>query len=189
MIVYHDGYLIQFTMATSGRETCYSACEAFQKNSATLLKAIQDPEVLAWELYAENIISVAVREAANNMMHERGERASKLLVAVESQIAVDPGAFDVFLSVLAKRPSMSHLCGRIKDACSKSRIYPVNGRSITKLRQCMAVPSATCAVSLGNSRAMQDRREDLEGPRANKKKRGPSYRLCEGVWGYVPRKF
>ena len=103
-------------MATSGRETRYSACEVFRKHSANLLTAIQDPEVLAWELYAENIISQTVRDVANNMMHERGARTSNLLMAVESQIVVDPGAFDVFLSVLAKRPSLSDICGRIKDA-------------------------------------------------------------------------
>ena len=132
-------------MATSGRETRYSACEAFRKNSATLLKAIQDPEVLAWDLYAENIISLAVRDAASNMMHERGERASKLLAAVESQIAVDPGAFDVFLSVLAKQPSMSHLCGRIKDACSKSRIP--RGCSVAIIS--MLLPRDTARVAKG----------------------------------------
>ena len=115
-------------MATSGRETRYSACEVFRKHSANLLLAIQDPEVLAWELYAENIISPTARDAANNTMHERGARTSHLLAAVELQIAVNPRAFDVFLSVLAKQPSMSDLCGRIKDACGKSR------RQFTSLR-------------------------------------------------------
>ena len=95
--------------------------EVFRKHSANLLTAIQDPEVLAWELYAENIISLTSRDAANNMMHGRGARTSHLLAAVELQIAVNPKAFDVFLSVLAKQPSMSDLCERIKDACGKSR--------------------------------------------------------------------
>ena len=108
-------------MATSGRKTSrYFACEAFRRHSANLLTAIQDPEVLAWELYAENIISPTVRDAAMFMMHERGARTSNLLAAVESQIAVNPKAFDVFLAVLAKRPSLSDLCGRIKDAYGKS---------------------------------------------------------------------
>ena len=54
------------------------------------------------------------------MTHERGERTSNLLMAVGSQIAVDPGMFDVFLSVLTKRPSMSDLCRRMKDDYRKS---------------------------------------------------------------------
>jgi len=92
--------------------------ETFRKYSAQLLTAIQDPEVLAWELYAENITR-AVRDSVVYTMHERGARTSSLLVAVESRIAVDPGAFGVFLSVLAKRPSMSDLCRQMKDACGK----------------------------------------------------------------------
>ena len=110
-------------MATNDRENFNPAYEAFRKHSADLLTTIQDPEVLAWKLYAESVITRAVRDAANNMMHERGKRTSDLLAAVDSRIAVDPGAFDVFLSVLAKRPSMSDICGRMKDAYSKSSSF------------------------------------------------------------------
>ena len=103
----------------SGGEDFNPACEVFRKHSADLLTIIQDPEVLAWELYAENIISPKVRDAASFMMYERGARTSNLLAAVESRIAVDPRAFDVFLSVLAKRPSMGDFCARMKNTCSK----------------------------------------------------------------------
>ena len=107
-------------MATGG-ENFNPAYETFRKHSADLLTAIQDPEVLAWELYAKNIIPATVRDAANNMMHERGKRTADLLAAVDSRIVVDPGAFDVFLSVLANRLSMSDLCGRLlKDDYGKS---------------------------------------------------------------------
>ena len=106
------------TMATGGGNF-NPAYEAFRKHSAALLTVIQDPEVLAWELYSENIIPPAVRDAATYVLHERGARTSNLLIAVESRIKVDPGMFDVFLSVLAKRPSMSDLCGRMKDSYRK----------------------------------------------------------------------
>ena len=106
-------------MATGGRENFNPAYETFRKHSADLLTVIQDPEVLAWELYAENIISAAVRDAAVYVMHEKGVRTSNLLMAVESQIAVDSGAFDVFLSILAKRSSMSDLCERMKETYRK----------------------------------------------------------------------
>ena len=102
-------------MATGGRENSNPAYEAFCKHSADLLTVIQDPEVLAWELYAENIIPPAVRDTVTYVMHEESARTMKLLIAVESKIRVNPGAFNVFLSVLAKRPSMSDLCGRMKD--------------------------------------------------------------------------
>ena len=113
--------ILNSTMATAGEENFNPAHEAFRKHSADLLTVIQDPEIMAWELYAENIIPSTVRDAANNMMHERGKRTSDLLAAVDSQIVADPGAFDVFLSVLAKRPAMSDLCGRMKDAYCKWR--------------------------------------------------------------------
>ena len=106
--------------AAGGGGNFNPAYETFRKHSADLLTVIQDPEVLAWELYAESVITPAVRDAATNMMHEKGKRTSDLLAAVDSRIVVDPGAFNVFLSVLDKRPSMSDLCGRMKDAYSKS---------------------------------------------------------------------
>ena len=106
-------------MATGGEGNFNPAYETFRKHSADLLTVIHDPEVLAWELFAENIIPAAVRDAANHMTHERGVRTSKLLAAVESQIAVDPKTFDVFLSMLTKRPPMSDLHRRMKDAYGK----------------------------------------------------------------------
>ena len=106
-------------MATGGGENFNPAYEVFRKYSADLLTVIMDPEVLAWELFAKNIIPSAVRDAATNMTHERGVRTSKLLAAVESQIAVDPRVFNVSLSVLAKRPSMRDLHRRMKDAYGK----------------------------------------------------------------------
>ena len=72
-------------MATGGRENFNPAYETFRKYSADLLTVTQDPEVLA---------SAAVRDAANNTMHERRKRTSDLLAAVDSRIAVDPRAFE-----------------------------------------------------------------------------------------------
>ena len=96
------------------------AYETFRKHSVDLLTVIRDPDVLAWELFSESVITSTVVEFANNMMHERGVRISKLLMAMDSRIAVDPGTFDIFLSVLAKRPSMSDLLGRMKDTYGRS---------------------------------------------------------------------
>ena len=107
-------------MATGGGENFNPAYETFRKHSADLLMVIQDPEVLAWELFSKNVVTSTVVEFANNMTHEKGTRTSNLLMAVGSQISVDPGVFDVFLSVLTKQPAMSDLCGRMKDAYGKS---------------------------------------------------------------------
>ena len=109
-------------MATGG-ENFNPAYEAFRKHSADLLTVIQDPEILAWELYAENVIPAAVRDAANNMMHEKGNRTADLLAAVDSRIVANPGAFDVFLSVLANRPPMGDIYGKMKETYRKSSSF------------------------------------------------------------------
>ena len=107
-------------MATGGRgENFNPAYKAFRKHLADLQTVIRNPEVLAGELYSEDIITEDEHEAACYQYHDRSTRTSNLLLAVGSQIAVNPGAFDVFLSVLAKRPSMSGLCRRMKDTYSK----------------------------------------------------------------------
>ena len=118
-------------MATGG-ENFNPAYETFRKYSADLLKVIQDPEVLVWELFSKCVVTSAVVEFANNITHERGTRTSNLLMAVGSQIAVDPRAFDVFLTVLDKRPSMSDLCGRMKDVYGKSPAPYSGERKIKK---------------------------------------------------------
>ena len=115
-------------MATNDREDFNPAYETFRKHSADLLTVIQDPEVLAWELYAESVIPAAVRDAATNTMHERGKRTSDLLAAVDSRIVVDPGAFDVFLSVLDKRLSMNDLCGKMRETYRESMMQAHLGR-------------------------------------------------------------
>ena len=104
----------------SAGENFNPAYEAFHKHSADLFTVIQDPEVLAWELFSKDVVPPTVVEFTSNKMHDRGLRISKLLMVVESQIEVDPEAFDVVLSVLAKRPSMCDLLRRIKDTYGMS---------------------------------------------------------------------
>ena len=102
-------------MATGGGESFNPAYKAFREHSDDLHTVIQDPEDLAWKLYSKDIITADEREAACYRMHGRSMRTSSMLSAVESKIEVDPGKFDVFLSVLAKQPSMSDLCKRMRD--------------------------------------------------------------------------
>ena len=67
-------------------------------------------------------------------------RTSSLLSAVESKIAVNPGALDVLLSVLAKQPSMGDLHRRMKDTYSKSvRQASLNGSKISGCKPHMIV--------------------------------------------------
>ena len=106
-------------MATGG-EKFNSAYETFRKHSAGLRTVIQDPGDLAWELFSKGVVTSTVVEFTNNMLHDRGERTSQLLMAVGSQIEVDPTMFDVFLSTLDTRSSMSDIYKRMKDTYGKS---------------------------------------------------------------------
>ena len=107
-------------MATGGRgEKFNPAHEAFRKHFADLRTVIQDPEDLACNLYSEDIITADERKAACYHMQDTSVRTSNLLSAVESRIAVNPRTFDVFLSTLAKEPSMSDIYRRMKDAYGK----------------------------------------------------------------------
>ena len=63
-------------MATSAGEGFNSSNQAFRKHCSDMLKAIQDPEALAWDLYAEKIISAAVRNAAINKLWSRKLRST-----------------------------------------------------------------------------------------------------------------
>ena len=92
--------------------------ETFKKHSADLIKIIQDPEVLAWDLYSKDLITVDEREAACHHQHLRSMRTSSMLAAVESKIASDPGKFDAFLLILAEYSPLRKLCERMKGAFS-----------------------------------------------------------------------
>lgn len=92
--------------------------ETFKKHSADLIKIIQDPELLAWDLYSKDLITVDEREAACHYQHLRSMRTSSMLSAVESKIASDPGKFDAFLLILAEHPPLKKLCERMKGAFS-----------------------------------------------------------------------
>ena len=97
-------------MATGVKENFTSAYETFSKYFADLLKVIQDPGVLASELFAKGIITADERKDAFYDMHNSRMRTANLLSAVESRIMVNPRVLGMFLRVLAKEPPMSDLC-------------------------------------------------------------------------------
>ena len=71
-------------MATGVKENFNPAYKTFRKYSAHLLKVIQHPDVLALELFSEDIITADEREAACYYLHRSTMRTVNLLLAVES---------------------------------------------------------------------------------------------------------
>ena len=80
-----------------------AASEAYRKCSAELIKAIQDPLSLAWELVAAGIVSRSVVDVMNVMGLPPLEQKTKLLSAVGDQIDVDPAKLQNFLQALRKQ--------------------------------------------------------------------------------------
>ena len=83
--------------------------EAFQKCSADLIRGIQDPELLAWELFSNDVISETVMNEVGMAGLSGVQRKTKLLTAVRDQIAVDPAKFQKLLLVLRKQPPLKGL--------------------------------------------------------------------------------
>ena len=92
------------------RATALSAAsEAFRKCSADLLRGIQDPELLAWELYSDEVIPQTVMDEVSMVGLSAVQRKTRLLSAVREQIAVDPAKFQILLQVLRKQTPLKGL--------------------------------------------------------------------------------
>ena len=89
---------------------------AFRQLSGSLLRAVQDPMTLAWDLNSKGLIDSQVREQACLITATVQQRVSCLLGALEGKIASDEAAFDTFLSVLSQDPVMEEMWQKLKDA-------------------------------------------------------------------------
>ena len=78
--------------------------EAFQECSADLIREIEEPEVLAWNLFCNNVISKKEVDEVRMVGLSVSHRKARLLSAVGNQIGVDPAKFQNLLLVLRKQP-------------------------------------------------------------------------------------
>ena len=88
--------------------------EAFRKCSADLIREIQDPELLAWELYSNDVVLESVTEEVSMMGLSVVQRKTRLLNAVRVQIAIAPAKFQKLLLVLTKQPSLKDVAEKLK---------------------------------------------------------------------------
>ena len=79
------------------------ASEALRQLYSALVRTVQDPELLACDLYCKGVVS----ESATDEMTVLGIPATikrmKLLSLVRDQIAVDPDKLDMFVQALKER--------------------------------------------------------------------------------------
>ena len=97
--------------ATSSAES-----EAFRKCSADLIRGIQDPELLAWELYSDDVISQTVMDKVSVVGLSSVQRKTRLLDAVRLQITTDPTKFQNLLKVLRNQPQLKDVAEKLKTA-------------------------------------------------------------------------
>ena len=100
--------------------------EAFRKCSTDLLRGIQDPELLAWELYSDDVVSETVVDEVSVLGLSANQRKSKLLSAVRNEIAVDPTKFQNLLTALKKKPPLKSVAEKLETifkTCGTYRLH------------------------------------------------------------------
>ena len=86
---------------------------SFLKHLKELESAITDPG-LAVELYSNGLIDKVARERASLATVAPLERSRELLQKLENRIESDEAAFDRFLSILARDPTMEDVCEKLR---------------------------------------------------------------------------
>ena len=89
--------------------------EAFQECSADLIREIEEPEVLALNLFCNNVISKKEVDEVRMVGLSVSHRKARLLSAVGNQIAVDPAKFQNLLLVLRKQPPLEDIVKKLEE--------------------------------------------------------------------------
>ena len=90
-----------------------------RKHFSDLVRAIQDPAILAVDLYSADIITQTLLERVNSATGlPSKEKTSLLLSAVSDQTVVSAETFDTFLSILSEDhgPSLPDIVEKMKDS-------------------------------------------------------------------------
>ena len=96
------------------------ALEALRQHFSDLVRVLQDPVLLASDLYAEGVVLRNAVEEVSVLGIPATQKRVKLLSLVEDQIAVNPATFNVFLRVLKKQPPSVELAERLERTYCKS---------------------------------------------------------------------
>ena len=97
-----------------GTSESMAASEALRQLCADLVRVLQEPELLACELYAEGIVPRSALEEVNVVGITTTQKRMKLLSFVMDQVAVDPDKFHKFVDVLKKQPPIVEVAERLE---------------------------------------------------------------------------
>ena len=112
--------------------------EAFRKCSADLIKEIEDPELLAWELHSSNVISKKQVDEVGMVDLSPVQRKTRLLSAVEDQIAANPAKFQNLLKVLSEQPSLKDIVDKLKEMYRSHLKVGDRGTGLNGLSHCIS---------------------------------------------------
>ena len=112
--------------------------EAFRKCSADLIKKIEDPELLTWELYSSNVISKKQVDEVSMVGLSVAHRKARLLSAVGDQIAPNPAKFQNLLKVLSEQPSLKDIIKKLKETYRSHLKVGDRGTGLKGLSHCIS---------------------------------------------------
>ena len=92
-----------------------------REHFSDLVRAVQDPTILAGDLYSAGIITQSLLERVNSAtggLTTKADKTSFLLSAVSDQTVVSPDTFDTFLSILCEDhgPLLPDIVEKMKDS-------------------------------------------------------------------------
>ena len=113
------GRLVRMNMATgsdgtSPKAEAMAASDALRRLCGDLVRVMQEPELLACDLYAEGIVPQSALEEMNVVGIIPTQKRMKLLSLVIDQVAVDAERLPKFIQLLKKRPPMVEVAERLE---------------------------------------------------------------------------
>ena len=112
----HSSTSIRLKLKKRGAAPLSAESEAFRKCSVDLIRAIQNPELLAWELYSDDVVSETDMDEVGVVTLSGIQRKTRLLNAVRAQITVHPAKFQNLLLALRRQPLLKDVAEKLKTA-------------------------------------------------------------------------
>ena len=121
-------------MATTSSEES----ETLRKCCADLIKEIEDPELLAWELYSSNVISKKQVDEVSIAGQSAVQRKTRLLSAVGDQIPPNPARFQNLLLVLSEQPPLKDIVKKLEKTYRSHLKVGDRGTGLKGLSHCIS---------------------------------------------------
>ena len=99
--------------AMSSQTSCNVASEAFRKCSASLIKALQDPLDLAWELHSVGVVTSSVVDKLTVEGFSAMQKKTTFVLAIGNQIDTDPTTFQKVIHALRQQQPLKKVADEL----------------------------------------------------------------------------